>query len=188
MRSDTMLSTKSLLARVEPTPDKCHPSWGACTARYPPHCYNKLAKLCEDEGDLKKSCRNAIDERTLAAETENLQSQGGHQGQTAIKRCQQEHYHLCRPVQPEFHLGDVFCLESEVEAARTGPGYSEVDHHVLPGDLPLLRKLKIYDGDFYDHVYADDGAEVGKDFNLSAAKGCTLTFSTLGDTVPSTNW
>ena len=30
--------------------------------------------------------------------------------------------------------------------------------------------------------------EVGKDFNLSAAKGCTLTFSTLGDTVPSTNW
>ena len=31
MRSDTMLSTKSLLARVEPTPDKCHPSWGACT-------------------------------------------------------------------------------------------------------------------------------------------------------------
>ena len=31
-------------------------------------------------------------------------------------------------------------------------------------------------------------AEVGKDSNLSAAKGCTLTFSTLGDTVPSTNW
>ena len=89
MRSDTMLSTKSLLARVEPTPDKCHPSWGACTARYPPHCYNKQAKLCECEGDLKKSCRNAIDERTLAAETENLQSQCGHQSQTAINRCQQ---------------------------------------------------------------------------------------------------